>query len=363
MERAIMRFLKYQIVLVGVLLVSGRTGFGKNLVAGVALRFDDKFNGTVSLFKDGIECAKDLFEKQHKGTKIKLVHFSHSPELSSVVAAADKIIQSKIPAVVGAEMSDEAMVLGDRLGPHKIPLVSHTASSPQVTENKPFSFRVCFSDAQVGDLMAKYVIEKLKPKTIGVLHNISYAYSDYLSKRFVAAVGKETSVLNPNERPSIFMQKVLSRSQDFSEQIAFFKSHKVTHLAMFTVDSDFMRFVTQAEKSQFFPVFIGSDGWGTNGYVYQRYVKDSPSGEKFVAFRNSYWKEDAKSEMANLFREAFKKQFHETPNAWNAIGFDAAWVLFTESKGPWFRYSDSTGIEEVAGNPNRHGQRAVLRSG
>ena len=142
MEGGIMHFIKYQMVLVALVFVFGRGAFGKTLEAGVVLRFDDKFNGTVSMFKDGIECAKDLFEKKHKGIKIKLIHFSHGPDLASVVAAADKIIQSKLPAVVGAEMSDEAIVLGDRLGPHQIPLVSHTATNPQVTENKPFTFRV-----------------------------------------------------------------------------------------------------------------------------------------------------------------------------------------------------------------------------
>lgn len=202
--------------------------------------------------------------------------------------------------------------------------------------------------------MGKYTVEKLKPTMIGVFHNVSYAYSDYLSKRFIEAVEKETASLPSEKKPTILVQKVLSRSEDFSEQIEFFKAHKVTHLVMLTVDSDFMRFATQAERSQFFPVYIGSDGWGTNLYVHKRYVTEAPSGEKFVAFRDSYWKEDAESSMANLFREEFFKKNRQKPNAWNAIAFDAAWVLFTamsKAKNPKSGAEIQAQLSKIRGLP------------
>jgi branched-chain amino acid transport system substrate-binding protein len=56
-----------------------------------------------------------------------------------------------------------------------------------------------------------------------------------------------------------------------------------------------------------------------------------------VAFRNSYWKEDEKTAMSVEFTAAFKKRYGRSPNAWAAIAFDSAWVLFQaieKIKGP-----------------------------
>jgi branched-chain amino acid transport system substrate-binding protein len=299
----------------------------KKLTVGLAFRFDDNFNKSVSMLHEGIETAKSLFEKAHPEVTITLKKFSHELGLETVSATGDRIAAQKISAVIGAEMSDEALVLGERLGTRKIVLVTPTATNPKVTENKPYTFQMSFSDTEVADRLARYIVVHQRPKVLGVFQNISYNYSNYLSTRFVETVKKLTVADKPPF--PIVIQEVLRRTSDFSKQIKYFKKHKVTHLAIFSFDSDLTGFVSQANKQAFFPVYIGSDGWGTNKYVYSRMVQEPPMGEKFVAFRNSYWKNDIKTDMADQFRKAFQKRYHRPPSGWNAIAFDAAWVLFT----------------------------------
>ena len=83
----------------------------------------------------------------------------------------------------------------------------------------------------------------------------------------------------------------------------------------------------QAADKDFFPVYIGSDGWGSNEHVYKNLVVE-PSQKKFIAFRNSYWKQDATTPIETEFRKTYAKDQRREPNAWAAISFDAAWVLF-----------------------------------
>lgn len=297
----------------------------KKLTVGIALRLNDKFNGTVNSMAEGIEAAKLLFEQDHPEVTIDLKRFSHDEELTSVVSTSQNILDSKVPAVIGGELSEESIVLGDRLGERKIVFVTPTSSNPKVTEGKPFVFRACFADGQVADQLAKFVAKELKPKAIGVVHNISSPYTDFLSQRFIEAYKKESG----DNGASLFEQKVLRQTAVFEKEIQYFIDHKVTHVAVLTHQDDLLRFVSQAKEKGFFPVYVGSDGWGSNENLYSKLVNGSESGAKFIAFRNNYWRDDATSPLITRFKATIEKKTGQKANAWHAITFDAAWLLFT----------------------------------
>lgn len=299
----------------------------KTLTVGVAFRLNDAYNNTVKSLMNGIETAKAEFEKDHPEIRIQLKVVPHGADLASVNTAADKMIADKIPAVIGGEMSEEAIVFGDRLGPKQIVFFTPTSSNPKVTDNKPFVFSACFSDRTVATEMARYMKENLKPTALGVIQNISSPYSDYLSNRFAETFSRMT-VQNPKDRPPVIVEKVLRRTLDFSKQIKKFKDANVSHVAIFSHDADVIQFVVQAEEQKFFPIYMGSDGWGSNQYVYEKFVKDSKNGAKFIAIRNSYWKEDAEQPISKRFKSSYKKQFNREAEAWSAVAFDTAWLLF-----------------------------------
>ena len=299
----------------------------RTIHVGVVLRLEDKYNNSVSEMMTGVEAAKALFEQKHPGTQIVIHRYPHTEDLSTVVAAADKVIKDKLSAVIGGELSEEAIVLRDKLGPAKIIFITPTSSSPTVTEGFPFSFRACFSDRLVAEQLASFTFNHLKPNAVGVIHNISSPYTDFLSKEFIANFKKEESK-NSKIIP-LFEEKVLGDSSDFSNQINVFIEHKITHLVMLTHQTDLLRFALQAANKGFFPVYIGSDGWGSNENIYKKFVTDSPFASKFEAFRNSYWKENSPTKMGLEFKNEYKRMFSHEPNAWSAIAFDTSWILFT----------------------------------
>lgn len=295
----------------------------KTLVVGEAIRFEDKYNTTINHFSKGFETAKGLFEREHPGVKIEFKKFPHELPLETVAEAANRIIKEKVPAVIGGELSAEAKVLSDLLDPQKIVFISHSASSPIVTEGKPFTFRTGFADEQLARALAQFVIETLKPKKIGIFANLSNPYSAYLSSQF------EKELLAETKNIPVVWQKVISGVDDYSKNVEFFKNEGATHVLSCVNDGDFTNLVVQSARKEFFPTFIGSDSWGSNGYVFSRFVENGSHSDKFVAFRTYYWKEGSRGGLVDKFREQFKKKFHEEPNAWNAVAFDAAWVLFT----------------------------------
>lgn len=301
----------------------------KTLRVGIILRLNDKFNDTVSAMTTGIETAKALYERKHPGVKIELKHYPHSNDLESVMKAANQSIADKVPAVIGGELSEEAFVIGDRLGESKSVFITPTSSNPKVTEGKPYAFRACFSDRLVASQLAHYMVDILKPKSIGLLHNVSSPYTDFLSKQFMETHAEIMAKFPPDRRVPLHQEKVLRDTPDFGKQIDAFMEKGVTHIAMLTHQSDLLKFALQAANKGFFPVYLGSDGWGSNEHVHKNLVIESPHGSKFSAFRNSYWKQDAQTPMAKDFRETYEGMHTRKPTAWSAISFDAAWILFT----------------------------------
>jgi branched-chain amino acid transport system substrate-binding protein len=299
----------------------------KVLNVGIILRLNDQFNESVSAMMTGIETAKALFEKDHPSVKIVFHKYAHNEDLESVVAASNLAIKDKVPAVIGGELSEESFVLRDKLGANKIVFITPTSSNPAVTENQPYAFRACFSDRLVASQLANLTIDHLKPKVVGLLHNVSSPYTDFLSQQFLETFKERMS--KQSQSIPIFEEKVLRDTTDFSEQIRHFMDNKVTHVIMPVHQTDFLRFQLQAAGLGFFPVYVGSDGWGSNDNVLRKFVTESKTGVNFVAFRNSYWKEDANFEMANRFKGQYAMMNKKQPTAWSAISFDAAWVLFT----------------------------------
>ena len=300
----------------------------KELNVGISLR-KDTYNRSIESIERGFETARVLFEQEYPKTKVNYVAISHGIELQTIVDASNEIIKRKLPAVLGGELSEESIVFSDLLNPQKIIFMTPTSTTPKVTKDKAFVFRGCFSDDQVADKLADYTVENLKAKRIGVVHKLSTPYTDFLAKRYIERLihhQKKFSDLH------YIHSKIISKTTNFGSIIDDFIKDNVTHVAMLVHSSDLLQFFVQASAKKYFPVYIGSDGWGSNEGVFRDLIERQPKDTKFVSYRNSYWKEDNHSPLTKKFTDLYQKKYSEKPGAWQAIAFDSAWILLHAMK-------------------------------
>ncbi len=309
--------------------VSASPSEQKSLTVGVVLRLSDKYNSTVPALDNGIQVAKILYEIEHPGVKITLKRYSIGEDLTSSIHASEQIIADKVKAVVGGEYSEESLVLGEQLGPQKVVFITPTSSNPSVTENRPYSFRACASDKAVAEKLAKFTVNHLKPNAVGLIHNLSSPYTDFLSKKFLEVYEAEMKKRSPEKQIPIFEEKILNDTQDFSKQIDLFIEKKITHVVMPTHETDFLRFAIHAATKKYFPIYIGADGWGPNNKVYENFVKNSGYGNHFIAYQTNYWKEENTSPAVKLFKSTYEKETGVPATSWAGSAFDAAWILFS----------------------------------
>ncbi|MFY7991922.1 MAG: amino acid permease [Bacteriovoracaceae bacterium] len=317
-----------EVALLALLFISPMT-FASDKTLNIALifRFADKFNGTILSLDKGLELARKDFEKKHK-VKINFKKYPHDEKLTSVISAAQKALNDGHFIIIGGENSDEAMAISEVIKDKKVILMTPTSTNPKVTLDRPYNFRASISDDKVAEKIAEFVLKELKGKRIGVLHNVSYPYSDYLSKRFIHRFNEliETSQSYGDERPRLVEQKVVRNQTDLKKEVKFFKDQGVTHQIVLSFNSDLLRFYSEASSQGFNPKYIGSDGWGLSEAIFKA-VQNSKSASSFEAYRNVYWNGTSSTKSNILFKENFKKVYGEEANAWSAIAYDSLTII------------------------------------
>ena len=282
---------------------------------GIALRTTPELNSFADSLIQGIEFAKLAFEKKNPDVKFELVKYSHKSGHDSVDEAAQRIIKDKVRFVLGGEMSDEAFALSENFQGKKILLITPTASNPLLTAGKPYVFRTCFSDGQVAKQLAKYVNDLNGIHSIGVIHNTSNAYSDHVTTSFLE------KLIDLKNKTPITEFRYASEQPDFKSAVERFKAAKVDLVVAFTLQESLKAFHQLATRAGMNPLYIGSDGWGTNESI----LKAIPN---FKGVRNAYWHEESKFPASVEFKTDFAQKYATKPNAWDAAGYDAAYVLF-----------------------------------
>jgi len=302
----------------------------KNNEIKIALifRYDDRFNPTLSFLDQGLQLAKEEFEKSQR-IKVLFFKYAHNETVQSVIRATKKAIKDGHNIIIGGEDSAESLAIGKTIEGKNIILITPTSTNPTVTYNKPFVFRACFSDDIVANKMAELVFNKFRSKRIGILHNVSYPYTDYLAKKFINRISELNDTRNSlnQKRTKIFVKKIIRNQKKFTKEVEFFKANNIEHQIMLTFQSDLLRFYSEALKQNFYPIYFGSDGWGSNDSIFNRMAKEGLQRSKFQAYRNLYWRSEVNSTKNRKFKKIFKKRFKVEANAWSAIAYDTAKIV------------------------------------
>jgi ABC-type branched-subunit amino acid transport system substrate-binding protein len=113
----------------------------------------------------------------------------------------------------------------------------------------------------------------------------------------------------------------------FASAVEKFENEKVDLVLAFTLEPDLDAFYELAAKANFYPLYLGSDGWDTNDSLYQKFVTNQPN-KGFRAIRNTYWNEESKNPGLKTFIADYHKKYGKKPDEWIAITYDTATILF-----------------------------------
>ncbi|MCB0307921.1 MAG: ABC transporter substrate-binding protein [Bdellovibrionales bacterium] len=295
----------------------------QNLVVG----YIDAFSGTRAMFgvstRSGIQMAIDELNAQGglRGQKIDLKIYDDEgiPQKAEKVAGQLLKEHPNVLAVLGASASSRSLLMAPIFQKQEIPMVTSSSTHPKVTAAGDYIFRVCFVDTFQGPVMAEFLIKSLKIKKAAILRDISTQYSltlsEFFKKRFIRTGGEVVSD-----------QTYQSGDVDFGSQLKALKKHRPQVVYVPGYYSDVGRIVLQARQEGIASMFVGGDGWDSPDLL--NVVEDRLNGAYFT----SHFSPDNEDPTYLLFKKNYVARYGRPPDAFSALGYDAAGVLIAGMK-------------------------------
>ena len=298
------------------------------------------------------------------GKKLELITEDNQTKPGESATAVKKLIsRDKVVALIGEVASGRSLEAAPIAQAAKIPMIAPAATNPKVTQTGNYIFRVCFIDPFQGTVMAKFAQNDLKAKKVAVLSSVSNAYSVGLAKFF-----KETFTANGG---IIVSEKNFSEGdKDFRAQLTAVKAAGADAVFVPSYYTEAALIARQARDLGLNVPFFGGDGWVADQLL-------EIGGE---ALNGCYYSTHFSPENQDPVVQAFVKKFkarwgaNENPDAFAALGYDAAYVLVDAIKragsteGPKLRnalaatknFSGVTGVTNIDANRDASKPAAII---
>ena len=248
--------------------------------------------------------------------KLELVSEDNQTKPGESATVAKKLIaRDKVVALIGEVSSGRSLEAGPIAQAAKIPMIAPAATNPKVTEIGNYVFRVCFIDPFQGTVMAKFAQTDLKAKKVAIISSVSNAYSVGLAKFF-----RET--FTQGGGTVAVEQKYSEGDKDFRAQLTAVKAAGVDAVFVPGYYTESALIVRQARDLGIKVPFIGGDGWESDKLL--EIGGDALNG----CFYSTHFSPENKDAGVTAFVKKFKTRWNnENPDAFAALGYDAAYVL------------------------------------
>jgi len=278
--------------------------------------------------KEGIELALEELNKAGgiKGKKVKVL-FEDDKSLPQ--EASNKVRQlidrDNVLAILGEVASSRTMAGGLIANTKKVPLVTPSSTAVEVTKDRDYVFRVCFTDDQQGDVAARFVWETLKKKKVGLFYAAQDNYSSGLANSFKDHFKKLGG--------EIVVDKGYQKNEtNFTTYLSELKSKEPELIFVPVYYNEMVQIARQAKQAGIpGTTFIGGDGWDSHELI------DGAGAELEGAYFTNHYAPDVPWPNSASFVAAYKAKYTyqgkpKEPTSLAAQGYDAAKLLFDAMK-------------------------------
>lgn len=161
------------------------------------------------------------------GKKVELkIYDNRGDAVETTNAARKAILNDKVVAFIGPDASSAAIALDEVCAEYGVPHITTCGTNYKVTqvegtgEVRPYSFRVCISDPQLGDIMAGYAYDVLGYRKVAILYELSSEYSLGITQNFTDAFegkGGQITIIEAYNTGDVDFRAQLSKIKEFGD--------------------------------------------------------------------------------------------------------------------------------------------------
>ncbi len=303
----------------------GEGGNGSDTSNALKLGFIGPTTGGAALYgksaSQGAQIAVDEINAKG-GMQIELLVQDDEHDAEKSVNAYQKLKDLKAQAIVGCVTTTPCNAVAPEAYRDRMFLLTPSASSPKVVENKDNVFQMCFSDPNQGKLSAQYIKEHNLATKVAVIHNSADAYSDGIYSAFKATadeIGLEiVSDTSFTEDTATDFSVQINAAKDAGAELIF--------LPIYYTPASLI--LAQAAAVNYDVKYFGCDGMdgilGMEGF-------DTKLAEGMMLL--TPFAADKPDELTQSFVEKYKSAYGEVPSQFAADGYDCVYAIYNALEG------------------------------
>jgi branched-chain amino acid transport system substrate-binding protein len=255
------------------------------------------------------------------GVKGKKVKVQYEDDRSTTQEASQKVRQlidrDKVVAILGEVASSRSLAGGLIANTSHVPMVTPSSTAVEVTKDRAWVFRTCFTDEQQGEVAARFVHDDLKKKKVGVFYAAQDTYSSGLARSFrdeYTKLGGQIVVDKGYQKGETNFTTYLNELKAAGPEIIFVPNYY-----------NEMVLIARQAKQVGIPGdhFMGGDAWDSSDLI------EGAATELEGAHFTDHFAPDVPWPSSKRFVDAFKAKYGgEDPSSMAAQGYDAARLLF-----------------------------------
>lgn len=249
------------------------------------------------------------------GKRLDLLVEDDRGEATEAASAVSKLItRDHVVALIGEQASSRTIAAAPIAQSYGVPMISPTSTNVEVTKKGDYIFRVCFTDAYQGAVIASFARKNLEARTAVQLVDVRNDYSVGLAEAFRNSFQKAGGRL-------LAELKYSEGDNDFSAQLTAIRPLDPDVLVVPGYYTDAGLIARQAKALGLRAVLLGADGW------------DSPKlteigGEAVEgAYFSNHYSADDPSPVVRQFVAAYRKKYGVDPDSIAALSYDAVKLL------------------------------------
>ena len=240
-------------------------------------------------------------------------------DTTECVNAMNALISEGIQLVVGSATSGCTSAITSIANSEGVVLITPSGTADSLTTQMDYVFRTCFRDSFQGELAAQYAADEGYTK-VGIVYCSADTYSSGLRDAFVSACADKGIDIVAEE--SVATMTEVDYTNQFNQMVA---AGAELVFTPFYYDVMGPYLIPQARSVGFDGILLGGDGVDNT----ETTIPDGADLTAYnnVMFINHYSTELATSDVSAKFVESYEAKYGESPNNFDALAYDAVYVL------------------------------------